>query len=293
MTIDLTILNSSSSSLSETVCDSFTGPDGNEYTESGNYTITLTNNVGCDSTITMDLIVNSLTSLDAGVDLTVCEGTDVTLTATGASVYDWDNGVQNGVAFSAQLGSYTYTVEGTDANGCEDEQSVTITGTPYPELTFEVTEPACQGDSSGNVLAFASNGTAPYSFIWNNGTLQAENNGIGAGTYDVTVTDDNGCETLGSIVLIDPTEPCFYIPGGLTPNGDGANETWEIGGLHQYPDAKVMVFDRWGVQLYTGDYKSAPWDGTSNGNNLPTADYYYILDLGNGEKYNGVVTLKR
>ena len=63
--------------------------------------------------------------------------------------------------------------------------------------------------------------------------------------------------------------------------------------VSQYPDAKVMVFDRWGVQLYTGDYKSAPWDGTSNGNNLPTADYYYILDLGNGEKYNGVVTLKR
>ena len=134
--------------------------------------------------------------------------------------------------------SNTYTVEGTDANGCEDEQSVTITGTPYPELTFEVTDPACQGESSGNVVAVASNGTAPYSFVWNNGTLQAENNGVGAGTYDVTVTDDNGCETQGSVVVIDPTEPCFFIPGGLTPNGDGANETWEIGGLSQYPDAK-------------------------------------------------------
>ena len=49
-----------------------------------------------------------------------------------------------------------------------------------------------------------------------------------------------GCETQGSVVVIDPTEPCFFIPGGLTPNGDGANETWEIGGLSQYPDAKVM-----------------------------------------------------
>jgi gliding motility-associated-like protein len=160
-------------------------------------------------------------------------------------------------------------------------------------LIFEVTDPACQGESSGNVVVVASNGTAPYSFVWNNGTLQAENNGITSGTYEVTVTDDIGCEAQGSVVVIDPAEPCFFIPGGLTPNGDGTNETWEIGGLSQYPDAKVMVYDRWGQQVYAGDYSSVPWDGTSNGNDLPTADYYYILDLGNGEKYNGVITLKR
>ena len=295
ITLDLTILESSSSTDIHEVCDEFTWIDGNTYTENNNNaTFTTTNTAGCDSVITLNLTINNLTTLDAGIDQTVCEGTDITLTATGAAVYDWDDDIQNGVPFNAQLGSNTYTVEGTDANGCEDEQSVTITGTPYPELIFEVTDPACQGESSGNIVAVASNGTAPYSFVWNNGTLQAENNGVGAGTYEVTVTDDNGCETQGSVVVIDPTEPCFFIPGGLTPNGDGANETWEIGGLSQYPDAKVMVFDRWGVQLYTGDYTSLHLGmGPQMVMNLPTADYYYILDLGNGEKYNGVVTLKR
>jgi len=63
--------------------------------------------------------------------------------------------------------------------------------------------------------------------------------------------------------------------------------------LSQYPDAKVMVYDRWGQQVYTGEYSSAAWDGTSNGKECPTADYYYILDLGDGQKFNGVVTLKR
>ena len=247
ITLDLTILESSSSTDIHEVCDEFTWIDGNTYTENNNNaTFTTTNTAGCDSVITLNLTINNLTTLDAGIDQTVCEGTDITLTATGAAVYDWDDDIQNGVPFNAQLGSNTYTVEGTDANGCEDEQSVTITGTPYPELIFEVTDPACQGESSGNIVAVASNGTAPYSFVWNNGTLQSENNGVGAGTYEVTVTDDNECETQGSVVVIDPTEPCFFIPGGLTPNGDGANETWEIGGLSQYPDAKVMVFDRWG-----------------------------------------------
>lgn len=294
ITLDLTILSPSSSTDTQEECEEYTWIDGNTYTESNNTaTFVIPNAVGCDSTITLNLTINNLTTLDAGADQTVCEGTDVTLTATGAAVYDWDDDVQNGVPFPALLGTNTYTVEGMDANGCEDEQSVSITGVPYPELIFEVTDPACQGESSGNIVAVASNGTAPYSFVWNNGTLQAENNGVGAGTYEVTVTDDLGCEAQGSVVVIDPAEPCFLIPGGLTPNGDGANETWEIGGLSQYPDAQVMVFDRWGQQVYTGDYSSAAWDGTSNGNELPTADYYYILDLGNGEKYNGVVTLKR
>lgn len=85
----------------------------------------------------------------------------------------------------------------------------------------------------------------------------------------------------------------FAIPGGLSPNGDLVNDSWEIDGLLDYPDAQVLVFNRWGQQVYSGNSTSAPWDGTHKGNDLPTADYYYIIELGNGEKFNGVVTLKR
>ena len=83
------------------------------------------------------------------------------------------------------------------------------------------------------------------------------------------------------------------IPNLFSPNGDGSNDTWTIGGLSAYPEAMVSVFDRWGQKVYSGDSSSDAWDGTYDGKNLPTADYYYILDLGNGETYNGVVTLKR
>lgn len=89
------------------------------------------------------------------------------------------------------------------------------------------------------------------------------------------------------------TELPFAIPGGLSPNGDGNNDFWDIQGLVDYPDASVIVYDRWGQKVYSGTAQDPAWDGTTNGRECPTADYYYLIDLGNGQTYNGVVTLKK
>ena len=89
------------------------------------------------------------------------------------------------------------------------------------------------------------------------------------------------------------TELPFAIPGGLSPNGDGNNDSWDIQGLVDYPYASVTVFDRWGQKVYSGTSQDPAWDGTTNGRECPTADYYYVIDLGNGQAYNGVVTLKK
>ena len=293
ITIDLTITNSSSSSITETVCDTYTAPDGQTYTSSGNYTAVIPNAEGCDSTITIDLTVNALTTLDGGADITVCEGDSVVLSGSGAQSYAWNNSVTDGTYFTPTVGTTTYTVTGTDANGCSDTDDVAVTVSSTPVLTLTATSPDCQGEATGLAQADVTGGTSPYDFVWSNGALTSTNANIAAGSYSVTVTDNAGCEATGTVVVTDSSEPCFYIPGGLSPNGDNNNDTWGVAGLNNYPEAKVMVYNRWGQLLYDAGPDDAPWDGTYLGEELPTADYYYIIDLGNGDTFNGVVTLKR
>jgi gliding motility-associated-like protein len=217
ITINLTINNSNSGIDSKTACDSYTWIDGNTYTESTNSaTFTLQNVSGCDSVVTLNLTINKLQTLNGGEDQSVCKGENVILTASGAETYSWNSGVSDGIAFSPSLGSTTYTVTGTDGNGCTDSDEVIVT-----------------------------------------------------------------------------SEYCFEIPGALSPNSDNNNDTWEITGLQNYPNALISVFDRWGQKVYEGKSTSAPWDGKYKEKELPTADYYYVIELGNGDNYNGVVTLKR
>jgi gliding motility-associated-like protein len=85
----------------------------------------------------------------------------------------------------------------------------------------------------------------------------------------------------------------FAVPGGISPNNDNINDTWLPIGFENYPNATVTVFNRWGQEVFYATPQMEPWDGTFDGKALPTADYYYIIDLGDGQKFSGVVTLKK
>ena len=72
------------------------------------------------------MVVNALPPVNAGADQDVCAGTSVTLSGAGASSYVWTNGVSNGVSFVPALGTVSYTVTGTDANGCQNTDQVNV-----------------------------------------------------------------------------------------------------------------------------------------------------------------------
>jgi uncharacterized protein YegL len=90
------------------------------------YTVTGTDANGCSGTDQVSVTVYSLPNVDAGQDRKVKKGEEVTLKAFGALTYTWDKGVEQGVAFLAEK-TDNYTVTGADANGCIDEDEVTIT----------------------------------------------------------------------------------------------------------------------------------------------------------------------
>src|SRR5690606_35038306 len=95
------------------------------------YTVIGTDNYGCQNTAQVTVTINPLPMVDAGPDQVVCLGDMVTLSATGANSYIWNWGVTNDVAFSP-TNTQTYTVTGTDANGCVNSDQVVVTVNDLP-----------------------------------------------------------------------------------------------------------------------------------------------------------------
>ncbi|GAB5426307.1 MAG: hypothetical protein Crog4KO_34540 [Crocinitomicaceae bacterium] len=165
------------------------------------YTVTGTDANGCVNTDQVDVTVNPLPMVDAGPDQTVCEGTQVTLNGAGATTYAWDNGITNGVAFTPAVGTLTYTVTGTDANGCINTDQVDVTVNPLPIVNAGPDQTVCDGDQ----VTLTATGANTYA--WDNGITNgvAFTPPVGSTTYTVTGTDANGCEnTDQAIVLVNP-----------------------------------------------------------------------------------------
>lgn len=122
-------------------------------------------------------------------------------------------------------------------------------------------------------------GVYQYQLNYPNGDfseLQTSNvfSNLATGEYFVTIFD-----TLGEC---SPTRvgPIYIInyPNYFTPNGDGINDTWNIWDLRFQPDAIISIFDRYGKLLKQISPASSGWDGTYNGNQLPSTDYWFTVD---------------
>ena len=74
------------------------------------------------------------------------------------------------------------------------------------------------------------------------------------------------------------------IPNVFTPNGDGINDTWQIKNLPDYSDCEMNIYNRYGQLIHRSLGYSKEWNGSSNGQPLPAATYYYIIDLKTGAK---------
>ena len=163
------------------------------------YIVTGTDDNGCLGTDEVVITVNPLPDVDGGVDQQVCEGTFVTLTGSGAATYNWSNGIQNDVPFVQPIGSITYTLSGTDSNGCvnTDDVQVTVIANPVPVITG----PTAYCAANPPVL----NTTEAYSlYNWSTGstspdvTVNSSDNPI-----TVTVTTSEGCEGTSEIFEVE------------------------------------------------------------------------------------------
>ncbi|MBI1227383.1 MAG: T9SS type B sorting domain-containing protein [Bacteroidetes bacterium] len=210
VTTTVTLLPSAMTSLSTTTCDP---------SQAGVFFQNLTTWQGCDSTVTTTLAWTpppalTVTASDFNGYGTSCEGASdgwVQASANGSPPlsYGWDNGSILPLLEGLSPGSYAVTV--TDANGCASVGSVALLGPGELSLGLSVTALACFDNSSGGVTASATGGVPPYSYSLNPtgtgvGAPQPSGTfgGLGAGTYEITVQDANGCSATELVAINAP-----------------------------------------------------------------------------------------
>jgi hypothetical protein len=185
----------------------------------GAYTVTVTDANGCSTTASVTIAqpaaALSATETHTNVGCFGASTGAIDLTVTGGTTnytYLWSNGATT--QDLSGLAASTYGVTVTDANGCTTTASVTVTG-PASALAVAPSNSGnvCQAGSNSNLLSNATGGTPGYTYLWTPGNLTTQNvNNVGAGTYNVTVTDANGCTATGSTTVgTFPGTPASFI----------------------------------------------------------------------------------
>ena len=110
----------------------------------------------------------------------------------GVAPYTYLLNTGDSLAIISGLIPDTYIMTVTDANGCTSTCEAIVNASDAPTCTVSVTDTSC-GENNGSVTANASEGTPPYSYVWNMGQTSSTISNLSSGTYAVTITDATGC----------------------------------------------------------------------------------------------------
>lgn len=219
-------------------CTSCANPNASPATTT-TYSITGTNANGCIDSAKVTVTVNPKPTVSAGPDTAICKGFGTTLTGTGASTYSWSpstglscNNCSNPSVNPAT--TTTYTITGTDANGCTNTGKVTITVNPIPTITALRNDTICAGDT---IQLLASGGST---YIWTPAVSLSCNtcanpvaSPLATKTYNVTGTL-NGCRDSAKVTITVNPLPVLNAPSKSVCIGDSTtlsvtgavNYTW-------------------------------------------------------------------
>jgi gliding motility-associated-like protein len=257
------------------------------------YTYTVNAIAPCTGSSSASVTVSEQQAPNAGTDgaLAICQGSTVSVAELFAALGGTPDATGTWSPALAGAGTYTYTVAATAPCAVNATSTVTVSEQTAPDAGTNGTVTICQGSTVTTAELFAAlGGTPDATGTWSPALA-------GAGTYTYTVAATAPCVANSTAQVELTISPCeIIIPTAFTPNGDNANDEWEIIGLdEQYLENQVFVYNRWGTLIYQstqGDYMSNPWDGTHNLKPLPVGSYYYIILLNEGSiPLKGTITL--
>ncbi len=196
-------------------------------------------------------------------------------------IYEWKD--ENGIVISNQMTaninqSGMYFVQATSQLGCESEvKTVDVKDSEIATLKLEDIE-IIDGSDNNSISVVGSNlGEGSYEYSIDD--INYKENGVfqnlQPGIYTLYVRDKNGCGTI-------PFEfSVFNYPSFFTPNSDGVKDEWSVEGfsVSEYSSSKIRIFNRFGKLLYENSDTSSNWDGTYNGNILPSDTYWFSIEV--------------
>jgi len=271
----------------------------------GIYIATVTDANGCTLDTAIDLSSASIYQVNAvPVNSSCGGGADGSITAniidgtTPPYSFSWSTGATTATITNVVPGIYSVTV--TDSLSCLRSDTAMV-GEGNIVIEADVTDATCPTSADGSIGTTVSGGTVPYSYLWNTGATSSSLQNIRAGTYSVSVTDQNDCSGNKTILVLSDTTGMIecdtvVLYDIFSPNGDGVNDTWIIDGIEDYSISELKIFNRWGNVVFEASPYVNTFKGISDkGEALPSATYYYILKLNDANKtiYSGHLTLIR
>ena len=284
----------------------FTGQDPTGLI-AGTYTVTITDfnlctlvrtvGVGQVPNITASVVVTNTTC-----GLTNGSATVNVLGGTGTYTYLWSTG--SSLQTITGLTAATYTVTVTDANFCTKQFSGTVNAASQPIISSSTVDSvSCFGGANGAIAIIISGGAPGYSFLWSSGAFTQNISALIAGTYSVTVTDQNSCTTTGTFTVNQPAiiqasftavnATCGLSNGSLTVNTTGGvpgyTYSWSNG-------ASTITNSNLAVGTYTvtvTDFKlcTSIFSTSLTSTNAPIIDSSQITPLLCNGDSNGVITV--
>lgn len=243
----------------------------------GVYSVIVTNASGCVGYDTININISSVLHVNLGKDTTICSGETLQLSAGNpCAIYLWNTNAITQTINVTNPGDYWVTVNNTNCTG-SDTINVNIVAKPIISLGNDTI--MCPGD-----LLVLSPGSGFNYYLWSNGFNTSSINVSNPGNYYVTV--GNGACFVSDEIYIEECGSEIWVPNVFTPNGDGINETF-------YPvyfnidKITLLIFNRWGNQLYEGSGIAAVWDGKYYGEFCPPGVYYYVIDYEKKGKIKG------
>ncbi|MBK7668017.1 MAG: gliding motility-associated C-terminal domain-containing protein [Sphingobacteriaceae bacterium] len=239
---------------------------------SGPYTVLATSAAGCTNTAVSNVTVYPLPNPNITSNSPVCAGGTLNLFGTGGAIYAWSGPGYVGANQNPTIPNVTAAANGVytllvSSGTCTASITHTVVINPVPVFSFAGSNVLCNGQSNGTSTVNVTVGTSPFNYQWTTSPMQTSQvaSNIPAGTYSCTVTDANGCSSISSTQITQPTQ--FSVSISSATLSACANTP-----------INVNAIGAGGTGPYSYNWVSGPSTGAYSVNEALSGNYMYVVN---------------